>query len=217
MDPIAAATRPIQDSPAMEGEWPGEQEIFCRGESMRPLFRPGDRIRFVPCRVEELRRGDVIVFNAPGAATRIVHRVVSVGAAGVRTRGDANDGDDGWQLLQEALVGRVLSVERAGRLIAIHGGFTGHLLTRAIRLLAGLDHRLATLLHPVYRSLARRGMFRRLVPASLSPRIIAVQRQEGREMQLLMGGRVIGRRPTGATEWTIRRPFRIFVDEQGLP
>lgn len=200
----------------MEGEWPGEQEIFCRGESMRPLFRPGDRIRFVPCRVEELRRGDVIVFHAPGETTRIFHRVVCAGAAGVRTRGDANAGDDRWQLLQDELVGRVLSVERAGRLIAVHGGFKGHLLARAIRLLAGLDHRFATVLHPVYRSLARSGIFRRLVPASLAPRIIAVQRQEGREMQLLMGGRVIGRRPAGTGAWTIRRPYRIFVDEQTL-
>ncbi|OPY06064.1 MAG: hypothetical protein A4E67_01638 [Syntrophaceae bacterium PtaB.Bin038] len=42
-----------------------ESEIFCRGESMRPLFRPGDRVRIVACRIKDLRRGDVIIFNSP--------------------------------------------------------------------------------------------------------------------------------------------------------
>ena len=41
--------------------------VFCRGESMQPLLRPGDRIVFVPCRVEELKRGDVIIFMPTGA------------------------------------------------------------------------------------------------------------------------------------------------------
>ena len=41
-----------------------EHEVFCRGESMRPLFQPGDRICFEPCRIEDLRRGDVIIFKA---------------------------------------------------------------------------------------------------------------------------------------------------------
>lgn len=41
--------------------------VFCRGESMQPLFRPGDRILFAPCRMEEMRRGDVIIFLPPGA------------------------------------------------------------------------------------------------------------------------------------------------------
>jgi hypothetical protein len=36
-------------------------------------------------------------------------------------------------------------------------------------------------------------------------------------MQLVLGRRIIGRRPAGTDAWTIRRPFRIFVDEQVLP
>ncbi|HQL89864.1 MAG TPA: hypothetical protein PLQ15_04630 [Syntrophales bacterium] len=46
---------------------------------MRPLFQPGDRIRFAPCRAEELRRGDDIIFTSPGQGERVVHRVVSTG------------------------------------------------------------------------------------------------------------------------------------------
>jgi hypothetical protein len=51
--------------------------VFCRGESMRPLFRLGDRIHFAPCRIEDVRQGDVIIFTSPGQAERVIHRVVS--------------------------------------------------------------------------------------------------------------------------------------------
>jgi signal peptidase I len=70
----------------VNGPEPGMRAgIFCRGESMRPLFRPGDRIVFVPCRVESLRRGDVIIFAPPGQEERVVHRVVSTGPGSIRT------------------------------------------------------------------------------------------------------------------------------------
>jgi hypothetical protein len=39
----------------------------------------------------------------------------------------------------------------------------------------------------------------------------------GKELQLLMGRRVIGRWLPGMSRWHIRRPFRLFVDEASLP
>jgi hypothetical protein len=36
-------------------------------------------------------------------------------------------------------------------------------------------------------------------------------------MQLVLGRRIVGRRAVGTGVWIIRRPFRIFVDEQALP
>jgi hypothetical protein len=51
----------------------------------------------------------------------------------------------------------------------------------------------------------------------LRPRVITFERDGQREMQLVLGSRIIGRRPAGAGAWAIRRPFRLFVDEQALP
>ena len=51
------------------------------------LLRPGDGIEFVPCRVEELKRGDVIIFILPGQGERVVHRVISTGPPVSRQRG----------------------------------------------------------------------------------------------------------------------------------
>jgi len=191
--------------------------LFCRGESMRPLFRPGDRIHFAPCRIEEVRQGDVIIFTTPGQVERIIHRVVSTGPDGLRTKGDANPCRDTGNLRQEDIIGRAVSVERGGRAIPVAGGLAGCLLAALIRAFRRSDHLASHVLNPCYRGLARSGLFRALLPPALRPRVITFERDGAREMQLVLGRRIIGRRPAGAGSWTIRRPFRIFVDEHSLP
>lgn len=194
-----------------------ENTVFCRGESMSPLFRPGDRILFDPCSIEELRRGDVIIFNAPGQEERVVHRVVSTGPTGIRTKGDANLSRDSWEIRQDDILGRAVSVERVGRTIPVAGGLAGHLAAHALGILQKLDHRSSWALHPVYHFLSRSGIARRFVPESMTPRIITLTRKNGEERQLLMGNKMIGRRLPGEKAWRIRRPFRLFVDERTLP
>ena len=184
---------------------------------MRPLFQPGDRIHFAPCRVEELRRGDVIIFISPGQDERIIHRVDSTGPEGIRTKGDANPFRDTGNLRQEDIVGRAVSVERNGKVTPVTSGIAGRLLAALIRAFRKSDHLASHVLNPCYRGLARSGLFRALLPSAMRPRVITFERDGTREMQLVLGRRIIGRRPAGAGAWTIRRPFRLFVDEQALP
>jgi len=191
--------------------------VFCRGESMLPLFRPGDRIRFVPCRAEEVRRGDVILFTPQGRDERVVHRVVSIDIHGIRTRGDANPGADAWVLGPAELAGRAVAVERGGTAIPVAGGLAGRIIAFCIRAVRRADHLASHVLNPCYRGLARRGLFRAFLPSALRPRVVSFEREGAREMQLVLGKRVIGRRPADTNTWTIRRPFRIFVDERTLP
>jgi hypothetical protein len=172
---------------------------------------------FAPCRVEELQRGDVIIFLPPGKQERVVHRVVSKGPEGIRTRGDANPDIDSLALKQEHIIGRAVSVEREGRVIPVAGGIAGHLLNSFIRAFRKSDHLASHVLNPCYRGIARTGLIRALLPPVLRPRVITFERDGAREMQLVLGRRIIGRRPAGAGVWIIRRPFRLFVDEQALP
>jgi hypothetical protein len=194
-----------------------DNAVFCRGESMRPLFRPGDRVRIAPCRADEVRRGDVILFVPPGRDERVVHRVVSAGPQGIRTQGDANPREDEWSIRQEHIAGRAVAVERGGRVVPVAGGRAGRLLAACIHAARRADHLASYILNPCYRGLARCGLFRMLLPPALRPRVITFERDGAREMQLVLGRRIIGRRPAGAGAWTIRRPFRIFVDERALP
>ena len=192
-------------------------DLFCRGDSMRPLFRPGDRLYFVSCRIEEVRKGDVIIFLPPGREERIIHRVVSSGPGGIRTRGDANPYTDAWTLRQENIVGRAVFVERGVRVIPVAGGRAGRMLAALIRALRKSDHLASHVLNPCYRGLARSGLFRTLFPPALRPRVISYDRDGQREMQLVIRSLIIGRRPAGTCVWTIRRPFRLIVEEGSLP
>jgi signal peptidase I len=201
----------------MTGTRDNNNAVFCRGESMRPLFRPGDQIGFAPCRCEELRRGDVIIFTPPGRGERVVHRIVSCGPEGIRTRGDANPYTDAWTLRQENIAGRAVSLERKGRTIPVAGGLAGRLLALLIRAFRKSDHLASHVLSPCYRGISRSGFFRALIPPALRPRVITFERDGVMEMKLVLGRRLIGRCDPGESKWEIRRPFRLIVREESLP
>lgn len=62
--------------------------------SMEPTIKTGSYVLIRP--TEEIKTGQVVMFDEPGSAVPIVHRVVAVNAGGktLTTRGDANGTDD---------------------------------------------------------------------------------------------------------------------------
>lgn len=62
--------------------------------SMEPTIKTGSYVLIRPS--EELKTGQVVMFDQPGYPVPIVHRVVAVNAGGqaLTTRGDANGADD---------------------------------------------------------------------------------------------------------------------------
>ena len=83
--------------------------------SMTPAIERGDVVLAAPIGLEQVRRGDVILFNAPIDGRLTVHRVDRIeredGELLFQTRGDANDVADPWRLqMHEASVHRVVSV-----------------------------------------------------------------------------------------------------------
>lgn len=187
------------------------------GTSMNPTLKPGDRLDTVPYDRQEIRRGDVIVFISPADDSKVVHRVVSVDSNGIRTRGDNCNRIDPWVLSPDQIVGRVSSVHRRNRRRRIFGGFWGSVFAGTARALYAIDSHTSILLRPFYDRLASSGILRRLVPVSIEPRVISFNHSGRSELQLLMGRWVIGRRLPGMARWHIRRPFRLFVDEDSLP
>jgi hypothetical protein len=183
---------------------------------MRPILKPGDRLQVICYDRQRIRRGDVVVFIPPGGTAKIIHRVVSTGSRGIKTQGDNCNQVDQWVLSPDRILGRVVYARKENRRRRVFGGSLGHLLGVTIRTINGIDQRVSGLLHPAYEWSARRGMFRRLLPAQMTPRVISFARPEGTELQLLMGRWLIGRRLPGRSRWHIRRPFRLFVDENSL-
>ena len=187
------------------------------GTSMNPALKPGDRLDTVPYDRQKIRRGDVVVFTSPADGSKVVHRVVSVDSKGIKTRGDNCNRVDPWVLSTDKIVGRVISVQRRNRRRRIFGGYLGRVFTGTARALITLDLGASFLLRPFYDRLARSGILRCWVPTWTKPRVIEFSRYGETELQLLMGRWVIGRRLPGMARWNIRRPFRLFVDEDSLP
>ncbi len=187
------------------------------GTSMNPVLKPGDRLQVIPCDEQEIRRGDVVVFIPPGGDSKIVHRVTSVNSDGIMTRGDNCNHEDGWVLSPEHILGQVVSLQRGNRRRRIIKGPLGQFYAAAVRAIHAIDSGVSQMLRPAYHWLVRNDVFRRYLPDQIKPRVISFDRAAGTELQLLMGRRVIGRCLPGKTRWHIRRPFRLFVDEEALP
>ncbi len=187
------------------------------GPSMNPLLRNGDGLHIVPYNGRAIRRGDVIVFVPSGRETKIVHRVVSVDAQGVKTRGDNGKQVDPWVLTADNILGRVTYIQRKNRRRNIWGGFMGRVAACSFRCLHGGDAVISFLLHPAYQSLCRSAFLRNKLHRLVKPRVLSFNRPEGMEQQLVVGRRPIGRRRPGKGYWEIRRPFRLCVDESLLP
>ena len=62
--------------------------------SMEPTIKTGSYVLIKP--TEELKTGQVVMFDEVGSAVPIVHRIVAINAGGqtLTTRGDANGADD---------------------------------------------------------------------------------------------------------------------------
>ncbi len=187
------------------------------GPSMNPCLKSGERLQVIHYDDQKIRRGDVVVFIPPGGEAKIIHRVIYVGLQGIKTQGDNCNQADPWLLSPDCILGRVVCARRRHKWRKVSGGSLGHLYGVTIRAINAIEQHLSSLLHPTYEWTARTGMFKRLLPAQMTPRVISYSRSEGRELQLLMGRLVIGRRLPGRSRWYIRRPFRLFVDEESLP
>jgi hypothetical protein len=187
------------------------------GSSMNPTLKPGVRLDVSAYHGQKIRKGDVIVFIPPGGDSKIVHRVTSVNSDGIRTRGDNRNHEDDWVLSRDHILGRVVATQRNNRRRRIFGGPLGRFFAVTVRVIRAMDSPVSYLLRPAYGRLAKAGVFRRWLPACMKTRAISLSHPAGTELQLLMGRRVIGRWLPGMSGWNIRRPFRLFVDEEALP
>jgi hypothetical protein len=146
----------------------------------------------------------------------VVHRVVSLNAACVQTRGDNNPSDDPTPVPFEAIVGRVVAAHRDQRRFSVPGGrqgLAGSYLAKAHRCMRSV---LAGLFGSAYRGLARTGLGNRLLPVSLRPRMVVFGHSPSQQLKLIWGRREIGHYDFRAGRWKIRLPFRPILNESDL-
>lgn len=199
---------------------PKEPLIYV-GPSMNPTIKESDVILLEPLTGEKLKAGDVVVFSPVGTNESVVHRVISVDERGIKTRGDNNSNPDEWVFSLDSVAGRVEVILRGGRKKSVHCGSRGRLYGVLIRAWnrvrrCGMRYGCARL-WPLYNHLIRAGIGRSKFDLKKYMRFITIQRVDGMEIQLLLGGSVAGRLVPGESSWRIRRRFQPFVDENDLP
>ncbi len=161
--------------------------------------------------------GDVAVFYSAANHRPVVHRVMSVSAADIRTRGDNNDRMDPDLLQPADISGKVTAVRRGRRIKPIRNGAAGRLRGNLCHTRRQLALRVSVVFHPLYRRLADSGILR-LPPRWLGVRVVRLQRKQYIVLYALLRGRwPIGRYAPGDREWHIRCPFRLFLDVDMLP
>jgi signal peptidase I len=188
------------------------------GPSMLPTLRVGDGL-IVQAYDQQttVRAGDVVVFCSAAKHRSVVHRVMSVSAAGIRTRGDNNNGMDPDLLQPADISGKVTAVRRGRRITPIWNGAAGRLRGRLCHTRRQLALRVSAVFRPLYRRLADSGILR-LPSRWLGVRVVRLQRKRHIVLYALLWGRwAIGRYAPGDQEWHIRRPFRLFLDVDTLP
>jgi SynChlorMet cassette protein ScmC len=186
------------------------------GTSMYPTFQEPDLLEVKSYGTRRVRRGDVVSFKLPETATTVVHRVVAAGPDGIRTRRDNGAKDDPWVLQAGDITGRVRAVQRGSRRRVALGGWQGLVVLRCTRLGRGIQRCAGILPHTLYDFVAGLGPFDRLLPASLRPRLVRFDVRRQVFLKLLMGKQMVGHYSDRFEEWRIRRPFRLFVNEQSL-
>ncbi len=181
---------------------------------MNPLFKRGDTFLVVPCDPQEIHPGDVVLF-LDSLKRQVVHRVVAVNAEGLITKGDNNPALDDGVLAPHKIVGRVMAIQRQGRTLPVSREVPATLYLLKAR--HWFDRVIFPLLQPVYLRLAHSRLFQGRLAAWMKPRLIHFPHSEGPEWQLWMGKILIGQKKPLDADWSIRRPFRLFVDEDTLP
>jgi len=192
------------------------EEYNYNGPSMNPTFKAGDRLQVVPYASRKIEVGDIIVFRPKGNERTIMHRVIAIDVRGVITRGDNNNKIDPWYLQPHEILGCVTSASRGSATMKVTGGRKGILYARLRWVIKHADQTISRPLHPLYHRIADAGILSRLLPSWARPRVVHFNKPSGQEAQLLIGKQVIGRRRPGATQWQIRRPFRLFIDQSLL-
>jgi signal peptidase I len=100
----------------------------ARGFSMHPLVRDGDILIVRPVDGNEMRVGDIVLYRTLSRGI-VAHRIVEMhrrgGPALFVVRGDATSTPDP-EVLWSQVLGRVVSIERAGRTIVTESWVSRH-------------------------------------------------------------------------------------------
>ena len=198
-----------------------ESTFVYTGPSMNPTLAKPQLLETEEPSGAPIRVGDVVCFHSPKDGVTVVHRVVSVGAGGVRTRGDRNRAVDPWVLRPEDILGRVVRTRRGAQTGRVFGGRAGLAVAWSGRLRLALGGAARRAFGGAYRGVASTGVPARLWSLVAGPaagqEIVRFGSGPLAEHRLYLGERPVGRYDRRQRRWVVDHPYRLVVDVGTLP
>ena len=191
--------------------------VIYRGSSMNPTFFEPEMLTVVPYREKEPKKGDIICYRVDQKDENIVHRIIAIGNSGIKTRGDNSTCADDYIVDKEAVIGMVVSSRKYDEIRPVYGGRAGVLAMYLRRGYRTTDRFLTKILQKSYFYLAASGIFRKLKPNNMVFKVAVFERYRTKYPKLILNGRTVGTYDFRKMAWKVKRPYRLFVDEQNLP
>jgi hypothetical protein len=118
--------------------YPSSFFAIYNGFSMHPTLREPEVMEIAPYNNRPLQVGDVIFFTPPTQSQAVVHRVIQVTPAGIRSQGDNSSQPDNYLLQPANIAGQVVAAWRGQQRRQIVGGWQGRLARRWLQWRRGL-------------------------------------------------------------------------------
>lgn len=179
------------------------------GSSMEGTFAYGDVLLVLPVAYNIVRVGDVIAARRPRmnpTKALVVHRVQGRKNGALITRGDTCLAPDSTAVLSADLVGRVVLVQRDGKVRPVLGGRRGQLWAQWLR----LRRCLMALGRLPYRLLRGSGIGRRFWWPDVVR--ICIETEQGVIVKYVHRGRTIARWWPGEDLFWCRKPYDLVID-----
>ncbi|WLR49459.1 signal peptidase I [Halobacillus litoralis] len=97
----------------------GRIDLPATGTSMYPLIREGDICRFVSLDYENLKKGDILLYQSDHGQL-IAHRLIYKSGDSYLCKGDSNLGNDDW-VYSDQLIGKMLYVSKNHKIFYLNG------------------------------------------------------------------------------------------------
>lgn len=190
------------------------QISIYNGPSMNPTFVAGDKLIIVTySSPDEINVGDVVTFRHPFKEIDVVHRVIEIKGAVIKTQGDNQKQPDVYDLSNSDIQGKVVEIKRGGATFKVANGDQGIKLFNALQKNKKYRALIAKFLNPLYKFFSNLGLISGLIPLQC----VKFKRKGGEEYQLIRKECCLGRKKAGSDKWEIKFPYRLFVIEKKLP
>jgi signal peptidase I len=180
---------------------------------MNPYLIQNDLLFWEPITTKNIEIGDVVIFMEENDHRLIIHRVIEKRLNNYFiTKGDNNRAPDTNPIHIDRMVGFITGGVRGNDPIRISMGKRGMFFHHIAQLRIIILPLMQKIFSQVYYFISDTHIFSLLLSPFIEQKLIVIKTPEGHDLQLYYGKHLAGWKAERDRDWTIRIPFRLFID-----